>query len=422
MAGLSLNQWRGLMAFHPYHFFQLADTALVPLNSKCNDLVYESAYINADRVGRREIATAIEGAERLIHRYAGFWPSPRYQEVTLQYPQLGDLRLKRFWDVEPAGRWVSLTLPDQYIQAIGPSAETGAVQAQIVYSDQDGDGLFETATIDSSSQFPNPLFLPVGTTPDQVVVRFISGDCGPVTPPPEITPRSITVDSLGQFVIVLDSWSLVRPVRTSGFVQTALNPTVFPPTAGAPLAQFLNIARRRADPTGTTLATAMAVLTWETRPAPGWVYNLGSTDPAATAQAIARVTLRDARAGIVALGEAVYNTTAGTWSAACDWRCSPPDRVTIRYQAGIPSVDGVMDLSWQIVTARLAAAELARPVCACDGANRELYEWQFDRARTGATNELFQAPIPNPLGTRRGHIFAWDQIVRTQRLQGVYAG
>jgi hypothetical protein len=257
----------------------------------------------------------------------------------------------------------------------------------------------------------------------EVVVRFLTADCGPVIPQPEITPRSVTFVG-ATATIVIDAWTLVRPVRTSGFVQTSLNPTVLPPTVGTAYAASVQVLRRRADPTGTTLDTAMAVLTWETRPAPGWLPLCcgGSTDPAATAQAIARVTLRDARAGIVALGEAVYNTTAGTWSAACDWRCSPPDRITIRYQAGVPSVDGVMDLSWQIVTARLAAAELARPVCACDGANRELYEWQFDRARTGATNELFQAPIPNPLGTRRGHIFAWDQIVRTQRLQGVYAG
>jgi hypothetical protein len=242
----------------------------------------------------------------------------------------------------------------------------------------------------------------------------------------------MTVSGAGNVNATFDAWALVRPVLTSGFAQTALNPTVLPPNPASPYAATLQLRRRRAQPGlsipgspfGTDVTTAVAVLTWETRPAPGWLPPCcgGNTDPAATAQAIARVTLRDARAGIVALGEAVYDTVTGVWSAACDWRCSPPDRITIRYQAGVPFVDGVMDLSWQIVTARLAAAELARPVCACDGANRELYEWQFDRARTGATNELFQAPIPNPLGTRRGHIFAWDQIVRTQRLQGVYAG
>lgn len=418
MAGLSLNQWRALMGFHPYHFYQLADTgsgAIVPLTSTCSALVYESAYLNADRVGRREIAQAIEGAERLIHRYTGFWPAPRFVETTLQYPRLADRRLARLWDVQADGRWVSVVLPDQYIQAIGPAAETGSSTVALTYTDEDSDSLFETATATA--------IVPSGTTPAEVVVRFLAADCGPVIPRPEIAPRSVEVSGTIA-TITLDAWTLVRPVRTAGFVQTALNPTVLPPTAGTPFAASVEVFRRRANPTGTTTDTAMAVLTWETRPAPAWLPLCcdGSTDPAATRTALARVTLRDAKAGIVALGQAVYDATSGIWSSACDWRCAPPDRITIRYQAGLPLQDEQMDLAWQPVVARLAAAELARPVCACDGANRELYEWQYDRARTGATNELFQAPIPNPLGTRRGHIFAWDQIIRTQRLQGVYAG
>jgi hypothetical protein len=417
MSGLSLNAWFSQMGYNPYHAFQLADSTLVPVTSTCNTILYERASANADRAGRRDIARAIESAERLIHRHAGFWPSPRFQEVTMQYPQLADHRLRRLWDVQADGRWVSVTLPDQYIQALGPEAETGSTTAALIFSDEDGDGLFETATASG-------IAVPSGTTAAEVAARFLAADCGPVTPRPEIPPRSVSV-AAGVATIIFDAWTLVRPVRTSGFAQSALNPTVLPPTAGTPFAASVEVYRRRADPTGTTTGTAMAVLTWETRPAPGWLpwcCDGTSTDPAATRQAIARVTLRDAAAGIVALGEAVYDATSGTWSATCDWRCSPPDRVTIRYQAGV-ALDGIaMDPGWATVVARLAAAELARPVCACDGANKEIYEWQYDRARTGATNELYQAPIPNPLGTRRGHIYAWDQIVRTQRLQGVYAG
>lgn len=416
MSGLSLNQWFALMGFNPWHAFQLADTQLIPVTSSCNVLLFDRASANADRVGRRDIARSIAAAEGLIKRHAGYWPSPRFVEVTLPYPQLADRRLHRLWDVDPQGRWVSITLPDAHVQAAGPAVETGSITAALSYSDEDGDGLFETATAAG-------ITVPSGTTAAEVVARFVAADCGPVTPRPEITPRSVSVSGTSA-TLVFDAWTLVRPVRTSGFVQAALNPTIVPPAATSPFAASVEVLRRRADPTGTTLATAMAVLTWETRPAPDWLpcCDATSTDPAATRQAIARVTIRDGRAGVVALGEAVYDATSGTWSAACDWRCSPPDRVTLRYQAGVPLVDGLMDPAWQTVVARLAAAELARPVCACEGANKELYEWQVDRARTGATNELFQAPPPNPLGTRRGHVYAWDQIVREQRLTGVYAG
>jgi hypothetical protein len=419
MSGLSLNEFVSEFGFHPWHFFQLADSTLVPVNSKCNTVVYQRAYLNADRQGRHDVALAIESAEQQIHRYAGFWPSPRFVEHTLQYPRLGDTRMARLWDVEGQGRWVSLTLPDAYIQAAGPALESAAVSAALTFTDEDGDGLYETATATG-------ITVPANTDADEVVARFLTADCGPVTPQPEIQPRSISISGTTA-TLVFDTWTLVRPIATSGFNQTPLNPTVLPPTAGTPFAASVEVLTRRPNVSGTTTDTAMAVLVWETRPAPAWLpwcCDGAAGDPAATRQAIARVTLRDARAGIVALGEAVYDADSGTWHAACDWRCAPPDRVIIRYQAGVPLVDGRMAPEWRTAVARLAAAELTRPICACDGANKAIYDWQKDLSQTGATNDLYAAPdnISNPFGTRRGHVWAWNQIYRVQRLEGIYAG
>jgi hypothetical protein len=79
---------------------------------------------------------------------------------------------------------------------------------------------------------------------------------------------------------------------------------------------------------------------------------------------------------------------------------------------------------YRTVVARLAAAELGRVVCGCDYANRELYRWQFDVSQTARGDELFgisQENLNNPLGTRRGHVYAWKFIMDQQQLTGILA-
>lgn len=79
------------------------------------------------------------------------------------------------------------------------------------------------------------------------------------------------------------------------------------------------------------------------------------------------------------------------------------------------------------ITAHLAAAEMTRPICACDSrntGNRELHHWQFDLARTaGVGDEQYGAisanDLDNPIGTRRGHVEAWQYIQRHQQMRAM---
>jgi hypothetical protein len=405
---MSVSQWGYFMGLHPWHLNQLANS-LIPLNSKCSALVYESTWQNADRAGRLQIRQAIAEAERLMHQYSRIWPSPRYIETTLPYPPLGDTRYTRWNDVGGQGRWLNVQLPDAEIIGLGPAVESDVSTVALVYSDQDGDNLFETATTTA--------VVTSGTTADQIVARFLAADCGPVSPP-EITPRSVSVSGTTA-TLIFDTYDLVRPVRYQGAASATLDPGNGIAPAATVCAPSIQVLRRRADPTGTTLDTAMAVLTWETTPWPSWCCVApSSTDPAAMAQAIARAVIRDAHNGIVAFGEAAYDTTTSSWSAICDWtHCRPPDRVTLRYQAGGAT-------GWDRELAQLAAAELNRGVCACDGANHAVYDAQKDLSQIGATDDLYQAPddFSNPLGSRRGQIAAWRFLSQQQRLVGLYGG
>lgn len=411
MSGLSLNRWLALMGFNPWLSYQLTNSK-VPIVADCNRLMYEYDWQGADRAGRQSVRTAIQRADDLIRQYTLIGPSPAFREATIRMPS--------YRRVGSDGRYLSVALPEGEIRALGIATDSAGVNAIITYTDDDGDGLFETATCQAA--------VPAGTTADQVVARFIASDCGSLAPM-EVAPRSVDISALNVATVVFDTWTLVRPVRYTTATPISLDPGNGVAPAANVCAPTIDIFRRRADPTGTTTADAMAILTWETRPWPNWggccTASGASSDPAATATAVARAVIRDAGAGIVGFGEAAYDATAQVWRSVCDWsQCRAPDRVTIRYQAGL-ALDGIgMREDVAVVVARLAAAELARPICACTSANKELYEWQTDLSRTGATNDLFFAPndLTNPIGARRGQIYAWRHIQRQQLTRGIYAG
>lgn len=407
---MSVSQWGAYMGLHPWHLMQLSNS-LIPLNAKCSALVYEHTWQNADRVGRVQIRQALDEAARRWQQYTRIWPYPTFVEQTLPFPPLGNTSYVRWGDVGGQGRWLNVQLPDAELLALGPPIETNVQTLALTYTDQDSDNLFETATTAVGT-------VAAGTAEDEIVCRFLAVDCGPITPP-EIVPRSVTISGTN-VTVTFWTYDLVRPVRYQGVTILPLDPGNGVAPAATVCPSAIEVLRRRADPTGTTVDTAMAVLTWETAPYPDWAWCCApgaSSDPAAVAQAIARAVIRDARNGIVAFGGASYNATTGDWSSVCDWRmCRPPDRVTFRYQAG-----GARD---ERIFAQLAAAELDRGVCVCDGANHAIYDAQKDLSQTGATDDLYQAPedFDNPLGSRRGQILAWRHFSQQQRLVGLYGG
>ena len=60
---------------------------------------------------------------------------------------------------------------------------------------------------------------------------------------------------------------------------------------------------------------------------------------------VGRVGLVDAQLGIVAPAASAYNATSGVWSSVGGAVCAEPDRVTVRYLAGLP-----LDASGQMPT------------------------------------------------------------------------
>lgn len=410
---LPLDSWRKYLGYNPFHFWGLQNE-LVPVTSACNSLVRQYAWQHVDTVGREEIKQAIQSAEDRLRDYLGYAVAPRYAEKTLPFPHYGDAGVWRYgFPYGADGRMIPVDLYDGYVQAIGVEKITSLGDAPVTISDEDADGLDDTfvATLATTE-----------TDATKLAVYFIAADRldnESLSEKWRIQPVSISI-SAGTATVRGRSWLLVQPIKYEGF---NLNKDGFDPNAAATYVTSIHLAVRETDPNGETLATSQAVLLWETLPCTGWwgccdnsslTYTGNVNDPGAEGRAIARVGIRDAKNGIILPAQAIRNATTGEWTAASWSGFREPDRVTVRYLAGQTLVDGQMTEKWRTIVARLAAAELARRICACDEANQELYHWQFDLGRAaGANDEQYSISPPdldNPLGTRRGQVWAWKQI------------
>lgn len=422
---LPLDDFRRVIGYHPFHFWQLADSAIIPVTSACNTLVRKYAYQDVNAPGRNEVLEAIETAEGKLADYLGYWPAPKHIVETIPWQRFYNKALVRRMDWDPTGKWVSGRVKWGYIQEVGLETLTLIDTPRVVYSDQDGDGINDTATFSVNTTVTDATKLGAYF---QATDRLDSEAAGAQW---EIRPVKITF-SAGVATFIAHSWLFVQPVLYEGFASGALDPTV-----AANFVGNVEVYKHQADPTGTTLDTSQGVIQWETAPCHGWwcgCSNCAATftpassseDAAAYAQAMARVGIRDAVTGVVMPAESVYNTTAGVWSnVPWDvWR--EPDRVVVRYLAGKPLVNNDMDMRWQTIVARMAAAELAGRICACDNANRELFRWQKDLSRTsGEGDEAYgmttKEQLNNPFGTRRGQVYAWNEVKRLHNMIGITA-
>jgi hypothetical protein len=405
---LALETWRAAISYNPWHFWGMSGS-LAPVTSACNSIVKQYAWQATDAAGRSEIVQAILDAEAKMASRLGYYPAPHFTSETIEFPRYPDNRVTRLGYAGGDGRWLAVQLKEGHIRAVGVETRSLLGTVAVAYSDADSDGLRDTFTATIATSV---------TDPDQIAVYIAATDRlnSDAVSEKYRVPASVTISN-GTATIKGRAWVLAKPVLYEGVGAAGLDPA-----ETANYVTSLEVYRRYCDPTGITNDTAQALLAWETEPYPAWVNCCtdNSADPAALGYALARVGIRNAGSGIVYLGEAVYNAVTGVWEAV-DWStCRPPDRVTIRYQAGAALVNGEMDNRLRSALVKLAAAELARRICACDSANRELFRWQVDLGEPSEGQSIVIEPgdLSNPFGTRRGHLEAWRAVKQLMNVQG----
>lgn len=419
---LPLDTYRVLLGFNPWHFWGLSHPQFAPVNSQCNTLVYRYAWQNAQAVGRDEIVQALVDAQNLLASRLRFDVAPAYREDTVAWPRLADQAWSRGATIDARGQFLSVQLPRGMVRAIGKETHTLLGTAAVVYTDSDGDGLNDTFSITIAAP---------GITDTEELGVYVPAaerfDGSALDERWRIAPTRCTLSG-GVATITGRAWTAVRPVLYERATPAALNAadaTTFLST--------LDVARHWADPNGLTVETAQATLLYETAPAPWFCASCAGitgngTDPAAVGMAVARCGVRHSDDGTVLPALAVYDATSATWSATACWSCArEPDRVLVRYRAGLPLIGGQVDPAWADVLAMLATAQIPGPICACKEANKRVHHWQFDLARTGgsageAYGLISGSDLSNPFGTRRGQVLAWKRVQDTRQLTGVQLG
>lgn len=420
---LPIETLRQQIGYNRWHFWQLTNTT-VPITSSCNGLIFEYSEQDTDAAGRSQVREAIEIAEAKLKDHLLYRVAPQYAEETIAYPRPFDTRLHYRSVIDRDGRWLSVQLPEGYIQALGIETLTlqGTVSVgggTLVYSDLDSDGLQEafTATIATTV-----------TDPEEIAIYFASGDRLDGESASErwrIQPVRVSISG-GIATIRGNRYQLVRPILYEGVNKDGLNPDT-----AANFVTSLEVYRRYTNPNGTTIETSQAVLIWETPPWPSWACCGGSssnssTDPAAIAMAVARAGIRDAKNGIVTIGQSVYDTDSATWYSVRWDGCRQPDRVIVRYLAGYPLENGQMASQWRPTVARMGAAELQPRIQACDVGSHWLWRWQFDLSRAAGANDeqyqISQEDLNNPFGTKAGQVDAWKRVKSLRHTRGFLPG
>jgi hypothetical protein len=354
---LPLDSFRRILAFHPWHFFGMADQVYVPVTSECNDVLIEDAWQSAALAGRQQIRDAITTAEARLQEYLGY-------------------RIGVGAGTEAVRVNGIIGLSEGYAQSLGTETLTLVGTAAVVTSDRDGDGLDETFTLTIAT---------TETDPTKLRAYFTSADSydGDMT---QVEPVRVSISG-GTATIRGSLWLIVKPVLYQGVRSQPLDPTD-PNT----FVSTLDVYQASVDSTASLTFNQSQVCSCETTVATP-VTGTG--------------TIVDSQNGIISLD-------------TCQLPCGHYDRVTVTYLAGVS-----LNSSWETIITRLAAAELAAPLCACEDASAELYRWQKDLALTGKGDEIFgaisQDDLSNPLGTRRGAVYAYRQIRNLRQLRGFAA-
>lgn len=405
MSLLSLEEFRIVLGYNPYHFWGLSNARLAP-TSACNEIVQEYGWQGTDAAGRADIRKSLETAEGMIADRLHYWPAPKYLEETVTWPAYHDRTIRRAYNVEPDGRRTSVRMKYGKIQDLGYETRTtlGTYPVNIAETDN---CLQQHFTMDFATTETDASLLHVEfADADRVVAAERDW---------EVRPVDISITG-GRCRVQGKLWLIVKPsLYEEGSIQENGNSGLDPDNRNTFVIRLKVV--KVTYTSGITEDTAQAVLRWESRPCHGWYCCETSSlqnEPAATYYSVARSGVRSAEYGEVTPDLALYNATDQTWGVPVDWCCGSvePDTVTIRYLSGQPLVNGRMARGMADAVARLTMSEMSRRLCACDVSNRELYRWQFDLANDG-DGEKFRttdADLNSPFGTSRGAVWAWKQI------------
>jgi hypothetical protein len=409
---LSLSRFAQIIGINPVHFQGAAGNTYFPETGSCGQVWPQHTWQTDDEfVSREELAQAIHWAEEDIRQVIGYTPSPVWQtQEVYKWPKPFDAL---FWEGSGFGAdWKRQTISTQVGKVISPGRRATTLidaAATVVYSDEDGDGWNETATITAS-------------TTETVACEIKLYHAGTLANPQwEIRPLRSVAISGGTVTIICDAWLLFDP-NQQGVYPTTVDFAAIDAENVASYVTTVDVYREY-----NTTALASAEFLWESNSGVG--VNLftcptcGGTGCQVCAQSTQDgcLSVRDGQRGIVTPFAATYDASTEVWTNAPWTVCRTPDQTRLYYYAGAIDELNLAGMNCEPLSqhfaeaiAFLATARLNKPLCDCSNVVNHVNELQRDMTLS-SRNQFFvrfsnMSIFQSPFGTRVGEVRAWERL------------
>lgn len=409
---LPLDRWARLIGINPLHFngLQVRDPTV------CSAVWFQYEWQTADRVSREEVARAIATAEADIEDVIGYRLMPAW-EIDEWQPAAPVPRpeLLRRMSIDTHGFSQAVQSKWGYILSGGVRAKTVLDAAQaIVYSDVDGDGYNETATVTA--------VVTAGMNPCEIAVFYPVGQGVTDAGDDEYQIRPVAVSVSGVTATIVFRRELcVRADLLERDVIPA-NDDQFRALDANDNANFLttvDVYRVYNDP------QSQAMFMWEPLSCSS-CGGSGCEQCAYTVQTGCLMARSDPRLGMLTYRPAEWNATTALFDSAGWVEGRSPDIIRLWYYAGwraknlsCPTVQ--MDPFYERLVAIYAAALLDRPICECNNTGAYIEQWRRDVALTiggGENPKISGRDLDCPWGTKRGAIYAYNRVCSDSRTLG----
>lgn len=414
---LSLGRYAQIMGIAPLHFFGATTSTPSPVvfPVDCGGIYPQYSWQNADQVSRDDVALAINVAERDIATIIGAPVAPQwFANEVYRWPRHYRPGVNGYSDV--AGRVPAIMLKNKKVLYGGKRATTLVSAAtvaggEMVYTDADSDGFYETCTITVTTTVTDIRELQVYFTGKSANDRW------------RIAPlRSVSVSG-GIATIVVDSWLVIDPDLQSAY-PTADGWAAIEANSTGSFVTSLDVYRVYNNATD-----AYATLYWENPAIQVPCPSCGSTgcEVCSLASQNGCIIVMDPEGGRVRATPATYDADSAVWQQAAPTRGGSPSLVKLWYRAGDADEDWLSGTkhdplpdSMAYLVAILATARLERPLCSCSGLERLSAELRNDMAMD-RNAKLSYLEMSNPLGTRVGEMRVWNRL-QTMFHSGVSVG
>lgn len=407
---LSIHRYAQLLGINPIQFARGATPGIDPQirlpGKACSDIWFKYDWQASDKVGYIELAGTIQSAERSLTHVLGYSPAPNWiREEQHPYTKFYN---REYYDVGYNLRWQLKAVAPKRGRLINPgrravslvgTATTGG--GTLVYSDDDGDGFSETATIT----------LATALTDEQEIKVYFNGYDG--RREFEVRPVRTKTIAGGNVVIVLDSWLLIDPALYEDFPTDDGIGAIDISTTGN-FVTSIDVYREYND---TTQASVQ--FSWETDGGVCAVCNGTGCDACQNLTQNGCMSIRDPIAGLFVPYPATYDDDEARWTVQAWTGDRAPDFMSIWYYSGEISEEykegyeyDPLSNYWAQVIAWLATARLDRPLCGCSYLEGLVQKMQDDLSLVTPTSSHFASDdvLNNPFGTKRGEVMAWKRV------------